>query len=324
MDAVALTLLLAAGFVFVKLWQVTRILSLKEGYAIYLSSVIAAVPLFVLSYKLVAWCGQGVATEVLGGLLTAARSLVGSERDLRFLTLAFVSLPLAVGAAALLNMPVRHNPVLQRYLYERLGDEEPLDLVISEALERELPILVTLSTGKIYLGYSLSSELYGRSGSQWLRLAPWLSGYRQIDHRLVFTTLYEPVAWREQAQRLVHDERFQIAIPLSTVSSVTPFDMVLYSQYFAGEHAHGEQTGDTSLSEVNTPAGWQWRASARTDLVFYIIGLFAMLVFSLAMEGAFAMHFVSFVAAVALLLRAGFPAMRERKGNDADTEGAAG
>jgi hypothetical protein len=277
--------------------MVTKIMSFKEGHAVYFASVIAAVPLFIISTSFYAAL---VANDIGLELVTAFSSLIekffGSveQKNSEVLSVAILSMPLAAIFAYIANVPIYRNSRLSRYFYEEIGDGEPLESVLSEAMENELPILVSLTSGKVYLGYSLVTELYGQSSSQWLHLAPWLSGHRDETQRLKFTTAYAPVAWRRDQERLVHDPRFQLAIPLSAVCSVTPFDMEVYRNHFSVDGSR--ETTQDDASSLAQEEKVDWRLSAKRDAYLYGTGLFligiGMLVMNVSFFPAFFFMFV--------------------------------
>lgn len=274
MIALALTLFLAAGFLFVRRWSVTRILSLKEGQSVYYAAVLPAVALFFLSANLYGWLeGLAYIRPAIDHLANVVRDgfAVDANGEVRSVLMGVVAILLGLVVAEVFNAPIDLNSKLTRYLYEEFGESEPLDLVLSEAAESELPVLVTMSTGKFYVGYSLVSEPYGVSGSQWLHLAPWLSGYRDLQSKLEFTTAYAPVAWRSAGERLVHDEKFQIALPLSSVVSINPFDVEIYSKEFSGD-----ETSRLDESEVDPSSAIgepDWRQAAKRDARLYFLGI---------------------------------------------------
>jgi hypothetical protein len=251
MEAAALSILLSAGFVFLRLWHVARILSIKEGQVIYLASVIAAVPLAVIASSLLR-IGEDVMRLIDANWLSPFMAAFGSRPadGGRLMAVALLALLLAPALGWLASVPFRRNPTLSRASLDFIGEPHPLDSVLTEATDRELPVLVTLLSGKVYLGFSLQGQPYAQSGSQWLLIAPWLSGYRDAELKLQFTTNYSGLAWTtDDDGQPRHNPAFQLSLPLAAVQSVAPFDMATYESVFARETGP-EAPGGTNADDV--------------------------------------------------------------------------
>lgn len=250
MDAAALSILLSAGFVFLRLWHVARVLSIKEGQVIYLASVIAAVPLAVIAASLLRIAED--ALQPIDAWLSPFMAAFAPRHadDGRLMAVAVVALVLAPVFGWLASLPFRRNTTLSRAILERIGEPHPLDSVLTEATDRELPVLVTLQSGKVYLGFSLQGQPYSQSGAQWLLIAPWLSGYRDAESKLQFTTNYSGLAWTtDDDGQPRHNPAFQLSVPLAAVQSVAPFDMATYESVFARE-AEPDAPGATKQDDV--------------------------------------------------------------------------
>jgi hypothetical protein len=245
MEAAALSILLSAGFAFLRLWHVARVLSIKEGQVIYLASVIAAVPLAVIASSLLR-IGEDVMQLIDAKWLSPFMAAFGSRHadDGRLMAVAMLALLLAPALGWLASIPFRRNPTLSRASLDFIGEPHPLDSVLTEATDRELPVLVTLVSGKVYLGFSLQGQPYAQSGSQWLLIAPWLSGYRDAESKLQFTTNYSGLAWTtDDDGQPRHNPAFQLSLPLAAVQSVAPFDMATYESVFASEAESDAEAG---------------------------------------------------------------------------------
>lgn len=219
LGAVELAASLAAGFIFVARWRVTRELALGDGHRLYFAAVVAAFP--------ITWFAVAVTTPWAPWLLPGGSpEVVAAGTDL----LVFARMPLAWTLAWLLNLPFARNQGLLSRMVRRIGPGDPMRRLLMDASEAELPVLITLGTGKVYLGYVLSGEPFDHGGGQWLRLAPWMSGYRDDAHALQFTTTYAPVASKGRVDE--HDGRFQVAVPIPAISTIQPFDIQLYLAHF--------------------------------------------------------------------------------------------
>ena len=55
---------------------------------------------------------------------------------------------------------------------------------------RGLPVMITLSSSKVYVGYTMDEPTQSRSETNWIRLEPLLSGYRDDTQRFQLTVVY--------------------------------------------------------------------------------------------------------------------------------------
>jgi hypothetical protein len=116
---------------------------------------------------------------------------------------------------------------------EFYGDEP--EALLLRALKHDMPVLVTLRTGKVYVGFvqrNLNPEVERRH----LRLLPVVSGYRKAGTLAVtFTTLYEQI--REDARQAdspfhgLLDRDFEIVVPLAEVTTMSLFDFDAYEAF---------------------------------------------------------------------------------------------
>ncbi|WP_273452541.1 hypothetical protein [Nevskia ramosa] len=147
------------------------------------------------------------------------------------------------------------NPYL-RAVRERGDDIEHLLL---RSVERTMPIQVTLTTRKVYIG-DVVELVEPQNERKTLRLLPLISGYRdENDFSIVFTTSYtdvyarvlapvEDVVAGEPALRI---EDFEIVVQLRDVISINLFDFDTYLQF----SQDGGETGADGLVEETPPLG---------------------------------------------------------------------
>jgi hypothetical protein len=68
-----------------------------------------------------------------------------------------------------------------------------LELLILQSQEKALPISLTLSSGKVYVGFCMEPPDPTR-GNDYLTILPTVSGYRDKEtQRVTFTTIYQDV-----------------------------------------------------------------------------------------------------------------------------------
>lgn len=102
-----------------------------------------------------------------------------------------------------------------------------VELVISESLDRQKPVELSLKNGKSYIGFALDRKItsFGQSD---IALIPMKSGYRDKDnHKLILTTDYIPTIRRclDDKSEIpdLRYEDFRIVIPVSEVQTARNF-----------------------------------------------------------------------------------------------------
>ena len=110
-----------------------------------------------------------------------------------------------------------------------------IELVISESLDRQKPVELTLKNGKSYIGFALGRKI-AAIGESDISLIPIKSGYRDKDtHELVLTTDYiSTIRMCLDDDSMIPDLRFEdfrIAIPMSEVRSVRIFHPEVYERF---------------------------------------------------------------------------------------------
>ena len=112
-----------------------------------------------------------------------------------------------------------------------------IELLISESIEEQKLIEVSLRTGKSYIGFALESGMT-RRGEADIALIPVASGHRNKDtQKLEITENYAPVIQQflnlEEASRppdLVYED-FQIVLPISEIVSARFFYFEVYKAF---------------------------------------------------------------------------------------------
>ncbi|HYZ85369.1 MAG TPA: hypothetical protein VE621_13245 [Bryobacteraceae bacterium] len=101
--------------------------------------------------------------------------------------------------------------------------DDALVLLFQEAINTESPLLVTLATRKVYVGY-ISEALYRKSKDPFFSLALLLSGYRDEG----------TLEFRESINYIEHGDLgdFEITIPMSQVVSAHLFNIDRYNAVF--------------------------------------------------------------------------------------------
>ena len=110
-----------------------------------------------------------------------------------------------------------------------------MELIISESLDRQKPVELTLKNRKSYIGFALGRKI-AAVGESDISLIPIKSGYRDKDtHELVLTTDYISTIRRcLDDKSMIPDLRFEdfrIVIPMSEIGSVRIFHPEVYERF---------------------------------------------------------------------------------------------
>lgn len=134
-----------------------------------------------------------------------------------------------------------------------LGDD--LEYLLLSALDRTMPVLITLNSRKVYVGMVLEA-LDPAIDRKHLRIAPILSGFRNDDNLEVnFTTnywqVYEQIL-EGTSKSLSHLEiqDFEIVLPVCEICSASLFDIEAYYQ-FTQQKAKSVDTPPPGAPSVN-------------------------------------------------------------------------
>lgn len=115
---------------------------------------------------------------------------------------------------------LEHSKVL---LMSRILSDSPLDRLFFESYINIYPLLLTLESGKVYVGNisSLGEPTENEGMDQEISIIPILSGYRRKkDLRIKFTTSYKPVV-----------SEIELIIRQNQIISATVFDFDAYLSF---------------------------------------------------------------------------------------------
>ena len=256
LSAALLFIPLLAGYIFTVTWRYSRYRSAREdsqrlyfraaGYGVFLAGLAFGTLVLVKLY-----CPQipkTITTVVEFTLPTAQFVGQGDDKQLTptqwtdaALFIAFTMI-WGSGAGPVLNRGYRWlheiydealrqcgkgkdsgltaaQKTLKKVIQDR-GDD--LEMMLFTAIDRTTPIQVTLENRKVYVG-SVVELVEPHVDRRYLRILPFLSGYRDADEsRLYFTTSYSTIY--EQMQDTVYvdlghliPEDFEIVFPISTI-----------------------------------------------------------------------------------------------------------
>lgn len=113
----------------------------------------------------------------------------------------------------------------------------PLDKFLNKAIQQGMPVSLTLSNGKVYIGLVVSITDPERTPVM-VTILPMYSGYRDAASRIQLTTDYEHVyaGLRDgkAAELELSDnwlEQFTLAIRADTIVTVTQFSPAVHAQF---------------------------------------------------------------------------------------------
>jgi hypothetical protein len=237
---------LAAGWIFARLWLRTRYMALKEaGHPQYFSAAVAGVFLLLLGASMHAWASSAFPAwyPTLDGVFLSVLP-EGDEKSsgmthaqlVAFASCATWSLFLAGLLPWLLNIPLQSNARLLRATMKRAGAFDAVEHITSHALDCGILVALTLKNKKVYVGNPVSLSTLDIE-RKWLVLIPVLSGYRNDpDMTFDLPTNYGEVYQKifrdrpEDAPRLIGE--FRVVLAVSEVVSIGTFNVNTYYERF--------------------------------------------------------------------------------------------
>lgn len=242
MDLAAVFLLsLLGGYYFAYFWKRTAYTTLRlEGHHLYFRAAFFGVLLFAIAI------GVRQALLTLGsgyrvfddGLVQYIKPALKEEGGLgaaelrsraEWVVTAVYSLAIGPVAAWVLNLFTPRWWALERSL-------SGLDRLLLQAQLADMPVCLTLTTGKVYIGPVVS--ITDPNGMPMVTLLPVFSGYRDAEGRMTLTTDYDRVyADLERGGAAQLDlptdwqSRFQLAIQAQTIVTAALFSPSVYAKF---------------------------------------------------------------------------------------------
>lgn len=232
-----LLLPLLGGYVFISTWNRTRFDARRySGHRLIFHSAIAGAVFLALAF--------------------AGKTMVAHERpDLYVTWRSWVPYPgtgtatgaflVGVVAPRVLNLFQKREDQASAVV-ERWGDF--LEILLLRAMNDVSQVAVTLSSGKVYIGYVTGSfdHAYDR---RYMRLWPTLSGYRDpVTQEMRLTTLYAEYYETLEDEKASLAESFQVVVPISSIVSANLFDPDVFGAFERvsnGGASPGEDPRDT-------------------------------------------------------------------------------
>ncbi|MEX1198172.1 MAG: hypothetical protein WEB57_09955 [Pseudohongiellaceae bacterium] len=223
--------LLVAGYLFCTLFHRTHwALARSSGYHTFLLAAVTGflilATVFLIRIPIVIFgpdfnLTQSIIATALADIPIASSTIVFIELAAGSILLAVATPYLFYGLAWTFSGATRHG-MLEGTFVNSPGTPEFTSLIYS-SFSQGLPVLFTLSDGKVFIGYPMSVRAEDFND---IMLLPTVSGYRRRDTlELELTTNYKKVLDQMMDQHAVDPEAFLITIPTREVVHAHLFDI---------------------------------------------------------------------------------------------------
>ncbi|MDQ5989799.1 Uncharacterised protein [Acinetobacter baumannii] len=176
--------------------------------------------------------------------------------DLKFALFGVVSILLSWITGKIVKWYVNKNVKRRIDALVKVVHNDPFESLLIEADVRRFPVIITLSSRKIYVGL-VSCPQFEHGRIEYIEILPLLSGYRDKDELTVkITTNYRKhysesgiLSGLGESQLSLDD--FRTLIPKSDIEGISFFDTTAYSKFKEDEEKDKEECN--SLSEEFMP-----------------------------------------------------------------------
>jgi len=224
---------LLAGYAFSVSWAGSRYhIAREQGYHLYfrtaiygvlLSLIAALIHLYLVSRYPEFLSGL---KNILGGFTTQSTDIKGTTVAL--INIATITLTIGLTLGHLLNL----LPFSRRLLLHIAVRNDDFERLVLRALRKLMPICVSMSNGKVYVGYVVSTidPAVERTA---LRILPLLSGYRDKDNCSThFNTSYHEIYEQINDDENNYENKKLSHLQVSDFEKVLPFDEIQSSHLF--------------------------------------------------------------------------------------------
>ena len=241
-DALLVALYLIPGFCFIKSWIFTRyrLTRSTDQFLIYETATYSLV-LFFASHALLTILGNDVYKIWESLAITNAAKFSSTIQPTAFSVYTALNLIVSfiiVGIVRLLTQILARAGV-----DPRVSAADDLERLLRTCIRHDLDACITLKSGKVYIGRVLTSLNTPESARETITIVPILSGYRNDQHELLFTTDYsgiqggeeDVVSEKEQESSSRPDpqpaEAFLVVIPTSEIATYQTFSLETYERF---------------------------------------------------------------------------------------------
>jgi hypothetical protein len=250
---------LVGGYWFCSLWRVTAFSTRRiEGHHLYFRAALYGALLFVLALALRnAALGLTVYARLDNAVVSYVEPALKEESGLtpeaqrrraEWLVTAAYSLLVGPLVGGLFNVFTSRRWAQQRSL-------GALNRLLLRAQREDMPVQLTLNTGKIYIGLVAEITNPDREADV-IRIIPMFSGYRDAKSRMALTTDYESIYGQLASGRAAHLglpdswlSQFELVISADTIVSAALFSPAVYAEF----NPHWQQAIRDSGKPAPTP-----------------------------------------------------------------------
>lgn len=256
--AAALLLALVGGYLFTHEFYLTRYKAAREdGHRLYfraafLGSLLLVASLFIVAAT--AWLGplvpgysaiNGFVLEHIGELLFKPTDNIHAQFN--FAIACLLAMLLGNPAARFLNWVFAGRR--DKALWEAISKDELEDMLM-RALVLAKPVQITMSNAKVYVGF-VSRTPEPHTVRKQVTLVPLMSGYRNVEGKVTFTTFYDRL-YAKLGDDFDEDD-FRIVLPIDKCLSFALFDIQTYARF--QERDEDEASKDSEISiDASSPA----------------------------------------------------------------------
>lgn len=254
MTAVAALLLvvLASGFIYSTICLPVRYFSAREiGHRLYFRSTVYALFLLVSAFLVFLRVSLVLGVELpVSDLYLLPSLLLGGEWGY---LIQLLTVPLAIVFSLSINV-VFSIPFFTEWLLSRAIEHRDFEKLVFQSLKKSLPMMITLTDGKVYVGFAVASPDPSLE-RKFLRILPLISGYRgDVDKKVEFTTYYDEII---EAVQNSSDEKLsyrtlediEVVLPSDAVISAHLFDLTIHSM-FTGDYEADSDPGFDDDSDI--------------------------------------------------------------------------
>ena len=251
-------IVLACGWKFVKDWRLTRFEALKNsGHPQYFAAVLAGAYLACLSASLHSLLsGIGPYRAVLEGALSYLPGAPGNSGEAELIAsmtaIAAISFFLGSMLAWLFNHFAFRDPGLLVAIARKVGAVDELEELCLKCLRDGVLLAITLKSGKVYVGIPEGYSVFEQD-RKWVAVWPLASGFRDIWHRLVLNTYYQPhydQLSTDAGEGGPTSTDFRVVIPRSEVQSAQAFDLPTYEAFQSSAPAAAQPSDNEETVEA--------------------------------------------------------------------------
>lgn len=214
---------LAGGYYFfVRFHYFKYIQHRADSQRLLFNSVIAGIALLIVCYFL-----QVLAEIILPGCIHAMALWLPIQ--IPYFGISIFTFLFAIAVTEITNAFTKKINAVSKAI-ERVGNE--LEILFMQSFKTNALMQITLKNNKFYIG--LVTELPLPSKSNYVKIIPMLSGYRDEKKELVFTTEYLGVYAsyvREGKVKDIFELKTNIIIKIEEIITANLFDMEMYERF---------------------------------------------------------------------------------------------